>query len=187
MCDAAILEWLSDLNLDIAGKKVLEVGSWDINGTVRSILEPLNPSVYIGIDLVADKPGVDKILDCIDLVQEYGSESFDLVISSEAIEHMKDWEPRVMAMAEVTRDHLLITTRSEGFGHHVDPNCDPPICDYWRFSSDTMHEIATRLGFYVADIRPDWQAPGIFLHARKLSKESRLDFLTNSPTPAPIA
>ena len=184
MCDGAILEWLSGLNLDVTDKKVLEVGSWDINGTVRTILEPLKPSVYVGIDLVADKPGVDRVLDCIDIVEEFGSESFDVVISSEAIEHMKDWESRVLAMAEVTRDHLLLTTRSEGFGYHVDTVCDPPILDYWRFSRDTMIEIAARLNFYVVDLRPDWHAPGIFLHARKLASSSRLDHLMSPPTPA---
>lgn len=189
MCDAAILHWLDDLGLDLAGKKILEVGSWDINGSVRSIFEPLSPSLYVGIDLVADKPGVDRVLDCVDIVEEYGPESFDVVISSEAIEHMEDWQPRVIAMAEVTSDHLFITTRSEGFAHHVDPTSNPPIWDYWRFSADTMNEIAERLNFEVMDIRPDYQAPGVFLHARKIAgkpiDEYCLNNLDNPPTSAP--
>jgi SAM-dependent methyltransferase len=66
-------------------KSVLEVGSQDINGSVRNHFHNCD---YIGIDL-GEAPGVDVVLDATDM--KYWEE-FDVVISSEMLEHCKEWD-----------------------------------------------------------------------------------------------
>lgn len=67
------------------GKKVLEVGSQNINGSVRNHFTNCD---YLGIDL-GEAPGVDKIENASDMTY---LEEFDVVISSEMLEHCQHWE-----------------------------------------------------------------------------------------------
>ena len=60
--------------------KVLEIGSYDYNGTIRSLIGAKN---YIGVDLI-EGPGVDLVYDGLNLNIEG---LFDLSISSECFEH----------------------------------------------------------------------------------------------------
>src|SRR4026209_2299794 len=43
---------------DIEGKRVLEVGSFNVNGSLRTIVETLRPQQYVGVDF-QEGPGVD--------------------------------------------------------------------------------------------------------------------------------
>ena len=61
------------------GKKVLEVGSRNVNGTLRRIIENFKPEKYLGIDIIEGK-GVDKVCNANELINEFGSNSFDVVI-----------------------------------------------------------------------------------------------------------
>lgn len=181
--DSAILQWLGQtLDPDhIRGKRVLEVGSYDVNGTPRSVIEPMEPAEYIGIDII-DGPGVDKILDCLDIPSTF-SDQFDLVISCEALEHMQDWQACWLAMASVAH-MLIVTTRSEPFGIHCWPH------DYWRFSQLTIIEIARASGLSVVECVQDWEYPGVFIktinpfkHYDIKAHEQQLNSLENPPTP----
>jgi SAM-dependent methyltransferase len=72
-------------------KKVLEVGSKYINGSVRSLIERFcSPKEYVGVDI---EPGkfVDLVLAAERLVEYFGPESFDVVIATEMLEHVQDW------------------------------------------------------------------------------------------------
>ena len=53
MCDSNVLEFVAKTVQpdDVAGKSVLEVGALDVNGSVRSHIELLRPSRYVGVDL----------------------------------------------------------------------------------------------------------------------------------------
>jgi SAM-dependent methyltransferase len=64
---------------------VLEIGSLDVNGTTR----PLFPDAgrYHGIDVV-EGPGVDEVADAADW---RSSERFDVVVSTEVLEHAPRW------------------------------------------------------------------------------------------------
>lgn len=66
--------------------KVLEVGSLNINGSVRGFF--FNPREYIGCD-VGEGPGVDVVCPGEDLA--YEDNRFDTVISTEMMEHNPNW------------------------------------------------------------------------------------------------
>ncbi len=115
--------------------RVLEVGARDINGSVRSICEP-RAKEYIGADIEMGK-GVDVLADANNLTAQFEEESFDVVLSTEMVEHIDNW-PTVFyeMMAVLKPDGLLIlTTRSIGFEIHDYPH------DYWRYSSKDMKDI----------------------------------------------
>jgi SAM-dependent methyltransferase len=79
------------------GQKVLEIGSLDINGNVRSFFEDCS---YTGID-VAPGPGVDVVCEG----QKYDglSSSFDVVISCEVMEHNPYWAETLTNMIRLLR------------------------------------------------------------------------------------
>lgn len=66
-----------------AGATVLEIGAYDVNGSVRPLFLD---GTYTGID-VRPGPGVDIVADCADYD---GHDAYDLVISTEVMEHMAD-------------------------------------------------------------------------------------------------
>lgn len=62
-------------------RRVLEIGSRDINGTIRPLFE--ESEEYVGID-VLEGPGVDRIIHAADLG---GEARYDCVVSVNALEH----------------------------------------------------------------------------------------------------
>jgi len=66
-------------------RQVMEVGSGEIRGTVRSQFDDCD---YLGVD-VATGPGVDRV--CPGQTVDEPSESFDVVISCECFEHNPYW------------------------------------------------------------------------------------------------
>jgi SAM-dependent methyltransferase len=148
---------------EVAGKQILEVGSLEVNGSVRPLVEARSPASYIGVDVVSG-PGVDKVVDANDLIDTFGMDSFDVVISTEMLEHAKDWQRAVTQMVRVLRPGgvLVWTTRSPGFLFHHPP-------DRWRYTSAAMVEILDRLDLQTIVVcdDPDPGAPGVFCKARK--------------------
>lgn len=69
---------------NFAGKTVLEIGSYDINGTVRVFFENC---VYLGIDVVEGN-GVDLVCQGQDFKSEF---EFDTIITCEMFEHNMYW------------------------------------------------------------------------------------------------
>jgi len=121
---------------EIEGKRVLEVGSRDMNGSFRSIIMKFKPKEYIGVD-IENGSCVDKICSIYDLVKEFGINSFDYVICTEVIEHLQGWQLAINNLKDVCspKGYILITTRSKGFGYHSYPE------DYWRYSLFDMMNI----------------------------------------------
>ncbi len=151
----------------VAGKSVLEVGSANINGSVRTILEPQGPSAYVGIDLQKG-PGVD--FDCkvehfkmsVYARQQDFPLAYDFVISCEMLEHAKDWQGALKAMVDLLKPGgtLLLTTRGPGFPRHNAP-------DYWRFTYEVLHRAAIACGLEGVTTHDDPQVPGVFMIATK--------------------
>ena len=73
------------------GAKVLEVGSQNINGSVRSHFKNCD---YLGIDL-GEAPGVDLV---VDINEYWAPKQYDTVISSEMLEHCENWEGALRRM-----------------------------------------------------------------------------------------
>jgi len=145
---------------DVTGKRVLEVGSLDVNGSPRGLLELLEPASYVGVD-IRPGPKVDQICGASELVAAFGVESFDVVVSTEMLEHAEDWRGAVSNMKRVLTPGglLLITTRSPGFPKHDHPG------DYWRFTRQDALEIFSDME--EVDVAEDPMAPGILVRARK--------------------
>jgi SAM-dependent methyltransferase len=132
----------------------------DVNGSLRSHVESLGPSRYIGVDIEAG-PGVDVICDAEHLLAVFGPESFDVVISTELLEHVRDWRRVVGTMKRLLKSEgtLLITTRSNGFPYHGYPY------DFWRYELSDMRVIFT--DFTIEALQSDPQDPGVFIKARR--------------------
>ena len=149
---------------DVAGARVLEVGSRSVNGSVWPVIRVLGPASYVGVDKIPGR-GVNRVVDVADLVDRFGVEAFDLVVSTEMLEHVEDWRVAVRQMAAVTRlgGLVVITTRSEGFPYHEHP------VDRWRFSVEQMARIVDAVGCAVVDLCPDPEYPGVFVKARRIA------------------
>jgi SAM-dependent methyltransferase len=145
---------------DVQGKSVLEVGSYDVNGSPRRVVEPLLPSTYLGIDASAG-PGVDRILRAEEVTTHLGENSFDVVISTELLEHVVDWRSVVRELKRAVKAAgvLVVTTRGPGFAYHPFP------IDTWRYTCEDFQRIFCDMTLEA--LRPDPQAPGVLLKARK--------------------
>jgi SAM-dependent methyltransferase len=153
---------------EIAGMEVLEVGSQDVNGSPREVVQGLNPGKYTGVDFAAGK-GVDLVLDVSKLGIKFGQEAFDVVISTEMLEHAKDWRTAVEQMKDVLRvgGLLVVTTRSKGFPYHGYPH------DYWRYRIEHFQQIFADMS--ILTLQNDPMHPGVFLKALKGEATGSID------------
>lgn len=130
MCDENCLAFLRNrLPASVlSGASILEVGSRDVNGSIRPFILEQHPLRYLGVDLQPG-PFVDDVCDVVNLVQRFGREAFDVVISTEMLEHVQDWRSAVDNLKQVLAPGgvLALTTRSIGFPYHEFPG------DYWRY------------------------------------------------------
>lgn len=74
------------------GGRVLEVGSRNVNGTIRDVLP-----ITVGIDFIKGE-GVDLVMNVTELLEKFGPDSFDCVVSCDALEHIEDWDAAWMNM-----------------------------------------------------------------------------------------
>jgi SAM-dependent methyltransferase len=147
---------------DVRGRRVLEVGSHDPNAVVRSIVEPLQPGEYIGVDVAAGD-GVDMVCPAERLLDQFGAASFDLVVCTEVLEHVRDWRLVVRNVKGVLRDGglLVATTRSRGFEFHGYP------LDFWRYQREDIQAIFGDLDIEALEEDPE-DPPGVFFRARRV-------------------
>lgn len=144
----------------VRGLVILEVGSFDTSGSVRPHVEALRPAAYLGVDIVAG-PRVDELCDVRDLLIRYGPETFDVVIATELVEHVRDWREAFRNLKGVLRagGKLVVTTRSHGFPYHFGPE------DWWRYEPEDIDAIAADLDERFVERDPE--APGVFLSGIK--------------------
>lgn len=91
-------------------KKVLDLGSLNINGTLRQLF---NNCEYVGVDIA---PGKD--VDVISKAHEapFEESSFDTVISAEMLEHDEYWELSLAKMYDVLKPGGLLVLSCAGEG-----------------------------------------------------------------------
>ena len=171
MCNTLCLEFIEKAlsEEDVKGKDVLEVGLFDVNGSPRTYVESMLPSSYVGID-IAPGPGVDEVCDAENLLERFGEHSFDILISTEMIEHVANWKLIISNFKRVLRPGgiVIVTTRSFGFPLH-----DYPV-DYWRFETHDMDVIFS--DFTECQIESDQSEPGVFITARKPEQFQEYNF-----------
>jgi SAM-dependent methyltransferase len=157
------------LNFENCFKKdILEVGSRNVNGSLRDFITQFSPNSYFGIDMEQGQ-GVDYVLSIHNLTRKFGQEKVDLLICTEVMEHVQDWQEAILEMKLFVKigGSILLTTRSKGFKRHEYP------ADYWRYSLDDMKRIFA--DFEIEMIAEDGQAPGVFIFAKRLFKEVSVD------------
>jgi SAM-dependent methyltransferase len=160
----SVLDWVKRVltTEHVSGRDVLEVGSCDVNGSVRPYIESLSPRQYLGVD-TGPGPSVDWVVDCEKLSTEIIG-WWDVVVSTEMLEHVRDWQTCMEQLVGMVKPGglLLITTRSPGFGYHPFPE------DHWRFTVDEMDDILTFIQLEVLTVEddPGMGSPGVFALAR---------------------
>ena len=134
---------------------VLEVGSLDINGSVRELFKNCR---YVGVDLQLG-PGVD--LACQGQLVEFPTGHFDTVISAECMEHNPFWRETIANMLRMTRAGGLVllscatTGRLEHGTTRTNPDASPFTSaqnwDYYRNLTAVDIERALNLSGWLAD------------------------------------
>lgn len=94
-------------------KKVLEVGSLDINGSIRSLFEKCD---YLGID-VGEGKGVDVVCQGQDLDHPDGT--YDVASSTECFEHNPYWAETFANMTRMTKPGGLVFFTCATHGRHT--------------------------------------------------------------------
>lgn len=95
-----------------SSKKVIEIGSLDINGTVRDFFTDCE---YIGVD-VGPGPGVDLV--SLGHEVDYPDGYFDVSISAECFEHNPLWLETFINMYRMSSGLVVFTCASEGRPEH---------------------------------------------------------------------
>lgn len=110
---------------------VVEIGSLNINGTVRDFFT--NPKSYVGVDII-EGPGVDVVIPG----KDFEAEGIDTVISTECFEHDKDWVKTFDNMVKMARPggFVVFTCASTGRHEHgttrTSPADSPATTDYYE-------------------------------------------------------
>ncbi len=154
---------------EITGKKTLEIGSCDVNGSLRPFVESRKPAEYIGIGIVPG-PGVDIICDAENLLDKFELASFDLVISTELLEHVRNWRKVISNIKKVCKlgGIILLTTRSIGFPFHGYPH------DFWRYELNDMKNIFSDCSIQVLGKGPA-DDKGVYIKAKKTCELEQKD------------
>lgn len=113
-------------------KRVLEVGSHDINGTIRRLFWFCR---YTGVDITRGK-GVDIVGRLTDVADQLAT--YHTAVSTECLEHDSTWEQTLLMMYRTLEaEGLLVVTcagpdRAEHGTARTTPGCSPDTTDYYR-------------------------------------------------------
>ena len=108
-------------NTDVRNSHVLEIGSYDVNGSVRQFFEG---SHYCGTDLM-EGPGVDVVAD--GHLLNHQDESYDITLSCECFEHNPHWSSTFLNMHRMTRPggFVIFTCATRGRLEHGTQRTSP--------------------------------------------------------------
>lgn len=126
--------------------RVLEVGAYDVNGSVRPFFAATH---YVGLDLI-EGPGVDVVCSG----HEFRSpERFDTVISTECFEHNPFYLETFRNMIRHARDGgmVLFTCASEGRPEHGTPRAEPASSPGTVSTGSDYYRNLTAADFAAAD------------------------------------
>ena len=124
-------EKYSDVSENCSNLNILEIGSLDINGSVRDFLEPFAEQ-YIGIDAQEGK-GVDVVVDAVDYVKP---NHFDVVVCCEVFEHTPAWKQIIQNAMTNLRDGGIFITTMAGEGRPPHSAIDTGEIREWEHYSN---------------------------------------------------
>ena len=107
--------WLIKVSALYQPKKVLELGSCDVNGAVKNAFP--TATEWVGVD-IAEGPGVDIVANAATYRGE--PDSYDLVVSASTFEHTPEWPQIVKTAAWHCKPggHAAFTTVMAPFPPH---------------------------------------------------------------------
>lgn len=117
------------------GARVLEFGSYDVNGTSKRFFE--EPAAYVGVDW-REGQGVD----IVSLFHEFkwGGDPFDVFICCNTLEHDPHWQESLAAgFAALRSGGLFIFTVPWGYPPH-EVGCSPKEGYYQNIKSGDLFE-----------------------------------------------
>jgi SAM-dependent methyltransferase len=99
----------------VANARAIEIGSCDVNGTLRSAFA--SAEAYVGVDLEPG-PGVDLVAFGHEVDESDGA--FDMAVSGSCFEHDPHWRETFTNMVRLTRPGGVVafTCASTGFPEH---------------------------------------------------------------------
>jgi SAM-dependent methyltransferase len=144
----------------VGGKRIIDVGACDFNGSIRPLLDSYGPAEYMGIDLLSG-PGVDRVMNADDMVEVFGQDSFDIVIAMEMMEHTPDWRRSLSAIKGVCKPggYMAVTSPALGHAYHGFPD------DYWRYEEADWQVLFSDCE--ILEIHRDPTGPGTEVFVRK--------------------
>jgi len=120
---------------------ILEIGSLDINGSVRPIFTHTKRS-YIGVDM-QEGPGVDIVADAATF--QIGLR-FDVIVCAEVFEHTAVWREIIDNARAHLKDGGLFTATMAGVGRSPHSAIDEnPIRDWEHYANITEEELTDAL------------------------------------------
>jgi len=126
-------------------KKVLDVGSYSVNGSYRELFNSSNIE-YVGLDIV-EGPNVDIVVEdnyCWDSLED---ESFDYIISGQAFEHIEfPWLTIKEIYKKLKTGGIVCIAAPNGGPEHKHPY------DCYRYFADGLRALAKWAGLMVIDV-----------------------------------
>lgn len=118
-------------------KKVLEIGSLNINGTVRPLFTNCQ---YVGVDL---DHGLDVDLVCEGQELKFADNFFNVAISCECFEHNPYWAETFANMARMASDIVIMTcatTDRPEHGTSRSSTAESPFTTDWDYYRNLTQE-----------------------------------------------
>lgn len=138
--------WRADSNNLL---NVLEFGSLDINGSIRSIFDG-HSQLYLGVD-IAPGPGVDIVHDAKSF---FYPEKFDVVVACEVFEHTPDWREIITNSFNLLNDGGIFIATMAGEGRHPHSAIDEsPIRDWEYYDNVGAWELNRHLRSLFSDVQ----------------------------------
>ncbi|MCE1226834.1 MAG: class I SAM-dependent methyltransferase [Geobacteraceae bacterium] len=145
--------------------KVLEIGSLDVNGTVRVFFDSCD---YTGLDI-----GPGPQVDIVCSGEDFGAKAtqYDVVVSTEVFEHTANWDLIVLNMIRVMKRTgiMIFSCASSGSGQHGTslfiPDAAPHVSvadDYYRNLLEDDFKAAFRFDYWFADYYFMYDQNGLF-------------------------
>lgn len=139
------MEWFVEHYVNKEGAKVLDVGSYDVNGSYKSLFNGKNIQ-YVGLDIEAG-PNVDVVMHSPYSWDNINDEEFDYIISGQAFEHIEfPW---------LTIKEIYKKLKNGGVVCIIAPSSAPehkyPF-DCYRYYADGFTALAKWAGFTILDV-----------------------------------